>query len=76
MPWPARYSQMAWVVARMWASLNEPCEARAAVAGRAEGDLLARVGRIRVDGEVGRHEVGHVDEVGGLPPAARRVGRS
>ena len=22
MPWPARYSQIAWVVARMWSSLN------------------------------------------------------
>jgi len=24
MPWPRRYSQMAWVMAAMWASLNEP----------------------------------------------------
>ena len=40
-PCAARYSQMAWVVARMCASLNAASRLEPAVPGRAERDLLA-----------------------------------
>ena len=50
----------------MWSSLNDAVEARAAVPGRAEGDLLGRVAGVGVVGVVGRDEVGDVDEVARL----------
>jgi len=44
---PFAYSQMAWVVARMWASLKVP-ERRAAVAAGAERDQLAGIVHVGV----------------------------
>ena len=41
------------------------------MAGRPEGDLLGRLGRVRCDGEVGGDEVGHVDEVAGFGIASK-----
>ncbi len=56
-PCSRRYSQIAWVVARMCASLNEVVQAGAAVARGAEGHLLVDVLRVRFSRVVGRHQV-------------------
>ena len=52
-PCAARYSQMAWLVAAMWSSLNVVLQRRAAVPGGAERDPLRRVLRVRVAVVVG-----------------------
>ena len=50
----------------MWSALNAALQARPAVPGRAERDLLAGIGRVGVLGVVRGDEVRYVDQVGGL----------
>ena len=50
MPWAARYSTIAWVVAAMCASLNAVSRLEPAMAGRAEDDLLVGVRSDRARG--------------------------
>ena len=39
---------------------------RAAMAGGAEGDALGGIFRIRLAGEIGRYQPGHIDEGSGI----------
>ena len=49
-------------------------QARPAVPGRTERHLLIDVVRVGFDGVVGRHHLGHIDEVFGLRRLCRHVG--
>ena len=53
---------MAWVMARMWASVNVPLQRRAAMAAGAELDALIGVGQIGLALVVFPFEPGDIDE--------------
>ena len=72
MPSPARYSQIAWVAATIWSSLNVAVQRGPAVPGGAERHPLSGLAGIGMQGVVGRDQLGDVHEIlsgGGLAGA-------